>query len=97
MTPLIQIATSLTAVGIIGGGALTLDRMHVASEDFRQYIEIQQESEERNYVLRLKKDIRDIKMAIAANPDEVYLHSALADALDDLCELRPEDKLCEEQ
>jgi len=96
MLTLTQIATSLTAVGIIGGGALTLDRMHVATEDFKEYIEVQQQSDERDYVLTLKKDIREIKLAIASNPSEVYLINALADSLDDLCELRPDDRLCEE-
>jgi len=96
MMTIVQIASSLTAVGIIGGGALTLDRMHVATEDFKEYIEVQQNADERTYVLNLKKDIRDIKMALLSNPDEEYLRSSLADAIDDLCDLRPEDRLCEE-
>ncbi len=93
---LTQIATALVAVGTIGGGALALDKMHVATEDFKEYIEVQQANDEREYVLELKKDIREIKGALSKDPDEDYLVEALADAIDDLCELRPEDRLCED-
>lgn len=96
MMTLTQIATAITATGIIGGGALTLDKMHVPAQDFKEYIQMQQASDERDYILKLKKDIREIKLAMVTHPDEAYLVAALADALDGLCELRPEDTLCKE-
>lgn len=89
------IAAAVVAVGSIGGGALALDKMHVASEDFREYIEQQQMSDERDYVQDLKKDIRDITGALLEDPDEQYLIEALAEMMDELCEIRPEDRLCE--
>lgn len=97
MISLTQAAATVVAITSIGGGALALDRMHVAAEDFKDYIEVQQKSSERDYILKLKKDIRDIRTALSTNPDETYLIEALADAVDDLCELRPEDRLCEDQ
>ena len=57
-----QLAAAVLAVGSIGGGALALDKMHVASEDFKEYIEQQQLADDRDYILTLKKDIRDISM-----------------------------------
>lgn len=96
MMTLVQIAASLSAVGIIGGGALTLDRLHVASDDFEQYIEQRQESDERDYVRDLKKDIREIIAALAAHgAGDDFLQYELADLIDELCEYRPNDKLCD--
>ena len=91
-----QIAAAVVAVGSIGGGALALDRMHVASEDFREYIEQQQMADERAYVQDLKKDIRDVTGALIESPDETYLLEALAEMIDELCEIRPDDSLCDE-
>ena len=42
MISLPQIAAAVVAAGSIGGGALALDKMHVASGDFKDYIEQQQ-------------------------------------------------------
>jgi hypothetical protein len=95
MISLPQIAAGVVAVGSIGGGALALDRMHVASEDFKEYIEQQQMADERTYVKDLKRDIREIQGALAADPDEEFLQHALIDLIDELCELRPKDRLCE--
>jgi hypothetical protein len=64
MITLPQIAASVVAVGSIGGGALALDRLHVAAEDFEKYIEQQQMADERSYVQELKEDIRNIKKAL---------------------------------
>jgi len=96
MISLPQIAAAVVAAGSIGGGAVALDKMHVASEDFKEYIEQQQMADDRDYVLELKKDIREITGALIINPDEEYLIEALAELTDSLCELRPEDRLCEE-
>jgi len=90
-----QIAAAVVAVGSIGGGALALDKMHVASEDFKEYIEQQQMADERDYVKDLKTDIREVRSALLVHPDDDFLVEAMADLIDELCELRPEDRLCE--
>lgn len=88
---LTQIAASVVAVGAIGSGALTLDRLHVASEDFEKHLAYQ----ESRYALELKKDIRELRKILAEDDDE-YLEGALADLIDELCELRPDDRECED-
>ena len=97
MISLPQIAAAVLAVGSIGGGAIALDIRHVAAQDFAEYIEQQQMSDDRDYVLQLKKDIREIRSALAQDPDDEYLTEALADMIDELCELRPEDRECESE
>ena len=94
MISLPQIAAAVVAVGSIGGGALALDKMHVASEDFKEYIEQQQLADEREYVQELKKQIRELQYALLENPDEQFLIDSLADMIDELCEIRPDDRLC---
>lgn len=95
MISLPQIAAAVVAVGSIGGGALALDKMHVASEDFKEYIEQQQIADDREYVRDLKKDIRDVKSALSNDPDDDFLIDELADLIDELCEVRPDDRLCD--
>jgi hypothetical protein len=90
MIPLPQIAAAVVAVGAIGGGALTLDKLHVASEDFSQHLAYEQS----RYVLQIKKDIREIRYIVIDNPDDQYLENVLADMIDELCEIRPEDREC---
>ena len=87
---LTQIAASVAAVGAIGGGALTLDRLHVAAEDFEKHLEY----EKSRYVLQLKKDIRELRKILSEVSDE-YLEGALNDLVDELCELRPDDRECD--
>ena len=94
MISLPQIAAAVVAVGSIGGGALALDRMHVASEDFKEYIEQQQMADERQYVQEIKRQIRELNYALIENPDEQFLIDSLADLIDELCEIRPNDRLC---
>ena len=93
---LTQIGAAVVTVGAIGGSALTLDHLHVASEDFKQYIEQQQQADERAYVQELKKNIREVTGALLEDPDEVYLVEALASLIDELCEIRPDDRLCDD-
>lgn len=95
MISLPQIAAAVVAVGSIGGGALALDKLHVAAEDFEKYIEQQQVADDREYVRDLKKDIRDVKSALSIDPDDAFLVSELADLIDELCEFRPDDRLCD--
>ena len=94
MISLPQIAAAVVAVGSIGGGALALDKMHVASADFKEYIYQQQMADEREYVQELKKQIRELQYALIENPDEQFLIDSLADMIDELCEIRPDDRLC---
>jgi len=96
MISLPQIAAAVVAVGSIGGGALALDRMHVAAEDFKQYIEQQQISDERDYVQELKEDIREVRTLLLTHIDDAYLTEELQAMIDELCELRPDDRLCED-
>lgn len=96
MISLPQIAAAVVAVGSIGGGALALDKMHVASEDFKEYIEQQQIADEREYVRDLKNDIRDVRAALLAHPEDDFLLDELADLVDELCEIRPDDRICSE-
>jgi len=96
MISLPQIAAAVVAAGTIGGGALALDKMHVASEDFRQYIEQEQMSDEREYVRDLKEDIREVRTLLLTHVDDEYLVEELADMITELCELRPDDRLCSE-
>ena len=95
MISLPQIAAAVVAVGSIGGGALALDKMHVASEDFREYIEQQQMADEANYVLDLKEQIREVRQMLSLHPDDDYLLDELAELTDELCEIRPDDRLCQ--
>jgi hypothetical protein len=95
MISLPQIAAAVVAVGSIGGGALALDKMHVAAEDFKQYIEQQQIADDREYVRDLKEDIRNVRTALAKSPDDEFLINELADLIDELCEFRPDDRLCD--
>ena len=95
MMSITQMAAAVVAIGSIGGGALALDKMHVAAEDFKDYIEQQQMSDDRDYVLELKKDIRDVRGALIEYPDEGFLIESLAELIDSLCEIRPDDTLCE--
>jgi len=94
MISLPQIAAGVVAVGSIGGGAIALDIRHVAAQDFAEYIEQQQVSDERDYVLQLKKDIRQLRGALSEDPGDDYLVDALADMINELCEIRPEDREC---
>ena len=96
MMSLTQMAAAVVAIGSIGGAGVALNELHVAAEDFDKYIEQQMASDDRDYVLELKKDIRDITGALILDPDEQYLIEALAELTDALCELRPDDRLCEE-
>lgn len=97
MMTLPQIAAAVIATGSIGGGAIALDHMHVASEDFKEYIEQEQEADERSYILQLKKDIREVKTALVGSPSEGYLIEALAEMIAELCLIRVEDRLCKSE
>jgi len=92
-----QIAAALTAVVAIGGTAVGLNELHVPAAEFDQYLEQQQMSDERAYVKDIKEDIREVRSALLVHPDDEYLVEAMADLMDELCEIRPEDRLCKEE
>lgn len=92
-----QGAAVVVAIGSIGGGALALDKMHVAAEDFKDYIEQQQMSDDREYVRDLKEDIREVRSALLIHDGDDFLQEALAELIDELCEMRPDDRLCEDE
>ena len=94
MMNLTQAAATVVAIGSIGGGALALDEMHVASSDFKVYIEQQQIADEREYVRNIKEEIRDVMYALSERPSDEYLLRELDDLVDELCEYRPDDRLC---
>jgi hypothetical protein len=96
MISLPQIAAACVAAGTIGGGALALDKLHVAAADFDQYIEQRAMADERDYVLTLKQDIRAVRSALQSNPDDAYMIDELAGLMDELCDIRPDDRLCNE-
>lgn len=69
---------------------------HVPVSEFKEYIDQQAEADEQRYILDLKEDIRDIRMALRLHPDDEYLQESLDELMWELCDLRPDDKLCEE-
>ncbi len=97
MMSLPQIAAAVTAVVTIGGTAVALDKLHVPAAEFEQYLEQQQVADARDYVQKLKKEIRDVRAALIVHPGDEYLVVAMADLVDELCEFRPDDRLCEEE
>ena len=97
MLTLQQLAVSVAAVGSIGGGALALDRLHVPAAQFEQYIQQQAEADQAEYVLALKKQIREVRQLLMLHPeDSEYLEEELLSLIDELCLVRPEDRACTE-
>jgi hypothetical protein len=96
MISLPQIAASVVAAGSIGGGALALDRLHVSSETFDKYIEQQIANDERDWIIELKKTIREIQYALYTRPGDEFLTESLAEVIDELCAVKPDDRLCHE-
>lgn len=102
-----MITTLVAVIALIGGGIgwsvtnfapkAETERLHSIAEQhvpvgsYEQHLE----NEESQFVLQLKQDIREIKRLLREDPDDEYLHEELADMIDALCELRPEDRLCE--
>lgn len=107
-----KLASYVTAFVLIGGTAVSMNSAHVgqtefdkyvennsahvAQEDFDKYIEQRAESDERAYILSLKQDIRDITIALQSNPDDFFLLNELQAMIDELCLIRPNDRLCQE-
>jgi hypothetical protein len=76
---------------LLGGGVAWAVTNFVGLSQFEQHLA----NEESRYVLELKQDIRDLQKRLAANPDNDYLQDELVDQIDALCEMRPDDRLCD--
>ena len=94
MMSLPQIAAAVTAVGTIGGAGIYLDNAHVPASEFKQYIEQQQIADEREYILDLKAQIREVRYALIDRPDDEFLLDLLESLEAELCEYRPDE--CEQ-
>lgn len=102
-----MITTWVTCLALIGGSiawavtnfagkddTLRLEQIaqqHVPVSSYEQHLE----NEESQYVLALKKEIREVSRLLESEPEDEYLQEALADLLDTLCELRSNDRLCQ--
>jgi hypothetical protein len=83
MMTLTQAAAGVVAIGTIGGGALTLDNMHVASEDFERYL-----AKERVGTIFEYMD------QIAKQGPQSWLCQSLEEELIELCVDLPEHPMC---
>jgi hypothetical protein len=93
MMDIIAASKMVGAIGMIGGGALALNELHVPAAEFEQYLA----AEETRYVLELKKEIRQAREALREHPDDEFLDEHYQTLIDALCELRPDDRMCEEE
>lgn len=82
--------SQIPAVIVLAGGIAWAMTNFVPASVFDDHLS----AEERRYVLQLKAEIRDIDKDIDANPDDQGLQDDRAELLDQLCELRPSDRLC---
>lgn len=84
------IKTLIACVALIGGGIGWAVMHFVPAYAFDDHLT----EAERRYVLDLKSEIRQIDKDIRANPENSGLHEDREELLDELCELRPSDRLC---
>lgn len=82
--------SQIPAVVILAGGIAWAVTNFVPASTFDDHLT----AEERRYVLDLKADIRQIDKDIRANPGDQGLLDDREELLDELCELRPKDRLC---
>jgi hypothetical protein len=68
---------------------------HVPAAEFNEYLEQQQIADEREYVLDLKEQIREIRYAMRNHPDDPYFIEELEKLEAELCEYREEE--CEDE
>lgn len=88
MTDIVKAA--LTAVAIVATGLAFAFTNFVSSAEWDDHLT----AEERRYVLQLKADLRDIAKDITADPGNQGLLDDREELIDELCELRPDDRLC---
>ena len=67
---------------------------HVPASEFQEYLEQREASDEREYVLDLKAQIREVRYALIDRPDDEFLLDLLESLEEELCEYRPDE--CEE-
>ena len=92
----IETATAVVIMlGAVGGSALTLNKMHVASEDFDAYLEQRQMTDDEQYLLNLKADIRELRALLLEYPDEEDFQEDLIELMDKLCLRLPSDRMCQ--
>ena len=83
MNTLTQAAAAIVAIGSIGGGALTLDHMHVAAEDFDRYLA----KERVGTIFEYMDQVR-------VQGPQPWLCQALEEELIELCVDLPEHPMC---
>jgi hypothetical protein len=70
---------------------------HVPASEFNEYLQQQQMADEREYVLDLKEQIREVRYALVQRPDDEYLLEEYEGLVALYCEYRPDDEgLCEQ-
>jgi hypothetical protein len=67
---------------------------HVPASEFQEYLEQREVADEREYVLDLKAQIREVRYALIDRPDDEFLLDLLDSLEQELCEYRPNE--CEE-
>lgn len=80
----------LPCLAMIGGALAWSVSNFVSADTFDDHMT----AEERRYVLSLKANVRDINKDLKADPDNEDLEDDLQELIDELCELRPSDRLC---
>lgn len=80
----------ITTLTLIGGALAWAVTNFVPASTFDDHLT----AEERRYVLDLKADIRQIDKDIRVNPGDQGLLDDREELLDELCEIRPKDRLC---
>lgn len=80
----------IAVVTLIGAGLAWAVSNFVTASSFDAHLT----AEERRYVLDLKADLRQIDKDIDDNPGDQGLIDDREELLDELCELRPSDRLC---
>lgn len=98
LSGLIKTGTALmAAVGVLWGSVTVLDSRYEMKEVHAPQHEMIQTSFDGMAVSSIKKEIRDLREAIrdASDPEyRAYLEAELVDAIDRLCNIKPDDREC---
>lgn len=86
-----MIKTLLACLALLGGGLAWGVTNFVVKTDFEKHLE----NDEQRYVLELKKALREMEAYMREDPEDPYLQQDYQETLDLLCEIRPEDRLCQ--
>ncbi len=85
------IKTMIACLVLLGGGIAWAVTNFTPQSDFDKHLD----AELSRYVLDLKQSIRDINRLLDDDPYDEYLIEDLEDTIATLCEIRPDDKLCQ--